>query len=102
MPKDVEVPWIGYDKEGNIDSIEVKRYHFEHEEDIEGWYYFGNDAYLTKTALKKLYKPKVVEKIITDTEIRTETVTNDYRTFTVYNLSDAKEIVEAKEVILNG
>lgn len=87
MPKDVDV--IYYNEDGS--PAEIKSYHFDDEEDIQGWYYFEDEPYLTKGALKKelKLKPKELERIITNKAVRTEEVTNEYRTFTVYNLSDA-------------
>jgi hypothetical protein len=39
-------------------------------------------------------KPKELEKIIADKNVRRESVTNEDRTFTVYNLEDAKESIK--------
>jgi hypothetical protein len=90
MPKDVDVTY--YDENGS--PAEIKSYHFENEEDRPGFYYFNDEPYLPKTYLKKELKlsNKELEKIITDENIRRETVTNEYRTFTVYNLSDAQKV----------
>lgn len=73
--------------------VMIKSYHFENENDEPGFYYFEGEVYLPKTYLKKelQLKPKELEKIIADQNVRRESVTNEYRTFTVYHLEDAKE-----------
>ena len=58
MPKDVNV--IYYDENGC--PKELKSYHFENEEDHQGWYYFQDEVYLPKTYLKK-------ELCLTDAQI---------------------------------
>lgn len=90
MPKNVDVMYC--DSSGH--PTEIKSYHFENERDEAGWYYFEGEPYLPKTYLKKELKlsKEALEKIITNTNIRTETVTNQYRSFTVYNLSDSRKV----------
>ena len=75
----------------------VNYYHFENEEDKQGWYYFEDEPYLPKTYLKKELNlsNKELEKIITNSDVRTEMVTNEYRTFTVYNLEDAQRVKDS-------
>jgi len=89
MPKDV----VWYDENGR--PAELRSYHFENENDEQGWYYYDGEPFLTKTALKKELRIKDVqlEKIIADENVRREIVENQYRTFTVYNLEDAKESI---------
>lgn len=92
MPKDVDVTY--FDENGHPSVL--KQYYFKNEEDKAGWYYFSNEAFLGKGALKKELhiKNSQLEKIISDENVRRETVTNQYRTFTVYNLEDATNSIK--------
>jgi hypothetical protein len=98
MPKDVTV--VYNDENGN--PAMIKQYHFSDEEDIQGWYYFEGEPYLPKTYLRKqlCLSKKDLEKIITNNDVRTEEVTNEYRTFTVYNLSDSQKVKDGLGQIL--
>ncbi|TFH25437.1 hypothetical protein E4G67_00995 [Candidatus Bathyarchaeota archaeon] len=96
MPKDVNK--ILYDE--NCSPAVIKSYHFENEENQPGFYYFEGEVYLPKTYLKKELKlsNKELEKIITNDKVQTESVTNEYRTFRVYNLKDVQEVLKVLRV----
>jgi hypothetical protein len=93
MPKDVDVLYS--DENGN--PAELKSYHFENENDEQGWYYFDGEPYLTKTALKKELKLKIeqlTQVINLEDGIKCRTETNEYRSFVVYCLEDVKELMK--------
>lgn len=88
MPKDVD---FDYDENG-----EFKEYPFQHE---EGRYYFNQMTYLTKSALEKelhLNNEQLRKVICLDGGLKCRTVTNQYRSFTVYCLNDVKELFNSK------
>lgn len=66
---------------------------------MAGRYYYDNEPYLTKTTLKKeLYlNDEQLQKVINlDRGIKCRTVTNEYRSFEVYNLEDVKSLLNLK------
>jgi hypothetical protein len=69
------------------------------EEDIQGWYYYNNEPYLTKSALKKelhLSDEQLQKVVRLDGGIKDRTVVNKYRIFEVYCLEDVKSLFNLK------
>jgi hypothetical protein len=95
LPKDVDVTYF----DENSRPSEIRSYHFENEENKAGWYYYDNEPYLTKTALKKelhLADEQIKQVINLEGCIKYRTETNAYRSSVVYCLEDVKSFLQSK------